>query len=207
MSAPSHWMLTIAGTEHFLTGVDACTNEFDIDAIAHSTAIIPRFTGHTTRPYSVAEHQLLCADIAEHLGLPRIVQLACLVHDAHEAITGDTSSPVKWTVGEAWTNFEQPIARQLRRWLGLLSTFAGHGHRIHQIDLMALATERRDLLNYRHGTNLPWPVLDTPGAAVPCASWIDLRTTKREQRHWSEWKAMWLERYHALSANHSPMEA
>lgn len=191
------WMTTASGADHHLSR--ASQLEYNLDDIAHAGAQINRYNGHAKRPMSINEHQLLCADIAEHLNQPELVVLACLVHDAHEVYTGDVTSPVKWELGPTWDHFEIPIATQLRRWLRLHSTFVGNRATIRHIDLMALATERRDLLNYEHGRNQPWPILDTPGAVVPCADWIDLDTIKREQTHWTEWKALWLERYHELA--------
>ena len=193
------WMTTASGADHSLSRANLLDCEYSIDDIAHAGAQINRYNGHARRPMCINEHQLLCADIAEHLNLPHVVALACLVHDAHEAYTGDITSPVKWALGHAWDEFETPIATHLRRRMGLHSTFTAHRAAIRHIDLMALATERRDLLNYQPGRNKPWPILDTPGIRVPCADWIDLNTTKREQTHWTEWKAMWLERFHALS--------
>jgi len=194
------WMTTASGTDHGLSRCMLLQAEYHLDDIAHAGAQINRYNGHARRPMSINEHQLLCADIAEHLNLSPLVALACLVHDAHEAYTGDVTSPVKWALGHAWEEFEHPIANHLRRWLGLHSTFAAHRATIRHIDLMALATERRDLLNYTPGRNKPWPILDTPGSVVPCADWIDLDTRKREQTHWTEWRDQWLVRYHQLSA-------
>ena len=194
------WMTTASGTDHSLSRANLLDAEYSLEDIAHAGAQINRYNGHTRRPMCINEHQLLCADIAEHLNLSHVVALACLVHDAHEVYTGDTISPVKWALGHAWDEFENPIATHMRRWLRLHSTFTGHRAVIRQIDLMALATERRDLLNYKPGRNKPWPILDTPGSVVPCADWIDLSTTKREQTHWTEWRDQWLVRYHQLSA-------
>lgn len=58
--------------------------------IAHSLALTNRYRGHTTRPYSVAEHCIL-ASMLEGVTDP----LACLLHDAAEAYIGDQSSPQK----------------------------------------------------------------------------------------------------------------
>ncbi|WP_200933043.1 hypothetical protein [Acidovorax sp. Leaf160] len=190
----SNWMLLSDGREHYLSGIDALQNTFSLPSIAHHLSIINRFTGATKRPYSVAEHSLLCADISEQAGHPPHLQLACLMHDAHEAITGDMSSPAKWTVGDAWRAFEQPQARALRRHFGLLTAFTAHAPSIHQVDLIALATERRDLMPYRAGTHAPWPILDTPGNEVPTVS-ISLTAPKREQTHWTEWRDLFVQRF------------
>ncbi len=193
----SHWMLLSDGREHYLSGTDALQNTYSLQSIAHHLAIINRFTGASSRPYSVAEHSLLCADISEAAGHPAYLQLACLMHDAHEAITGDMSSPVKWTIGDAWKAFEAPQERALRRHFGLQAAFASHRLSVRQIDLIALATERRDLMPYQPGTHAPWPILDKPGQEVPTAP-ISLTTAKREQTHWTEWRDQFLARYELL---------
>ena len=195
----SNWIVMADGSEYHLTGIDAVHNDFDPHVLAHHLAQINRYTGATVRPYSVAEHSLLCADIAQAMNLPRVAQLACLVHDYHEAITGDCIAPVKWTVGHAWEHFEQPIARTLHRHLGLHSTFSAWRERIRGIDLMALATERRDLLPYSTKHNRPWPVIDTPGMTVHPFEGARLNTMKREQMHWTEWRDALRERFNQLA--------
>ena len=195
----SFWIHLADGTEHYLTQPDTAQNTYRLETLAHHLAIINRFTGATCRPYSVAEHSLLCADIAEAYNAPLPAQLACLMHDAHEAITGDTSSPVKWALAQAWENFEQPQARALRRHFGLQTAFAGYRQQIKRIDLVALATERRDLLAFDPAAHRPWPILDTPGCEVPPHA-TRLATTKREHTHWTEWRNQFIARYEALSA-------
>lgn len=61
--------------------------------IAHALARIPRFNGHTLRPWSVADHSLLVLDLMPADTTPLIL-LAALLHDAHEAYLGDITSPV-----------------------------------------------------------------------------------------------------------------
>lgn len=58
---------------------------------------INRFNGHTSRLYSVAEHSLHVVTIMERdLTVRDSGQLlAGLLHDAHEAIIGDVTTPVK----------------------------------------------------------------------------------------------------------------
>ncbi|WP_343593428.1 hypothetical protein [Paracidovorax wautersii] len=195
----SHWIHLADGTEHYLSHAEAALNTYRVETLAHHLAIINRFTGATRRPYSVAEHSLLCADIAEACGATPPAQLACLMHDAHEAIVGDASTPTKWSLGESWAAFEDRHARALRRHFGLQATFAAYGLQARQIDLVALATERRDLLQYDPERHRPWPILDRPGCEVqPHAT--SLTTAKREQMHWSEWRDLFIQRYQHLSA-------
>lgn len=194
----SNWILLADGSEYFFDGPERAHNRLDIATLAHHLAIINRFTGATTRPYSVAEHSLLCADIADQQGCSKAVQLACLMHDVHEAVTGDASSPVKRTLGSPWHAFESPHANAVRRHFGLQSTFAAHHRAIHAVDLVALATERRDLTPYNPHQHRPWPVLDTPGRLV-IALGHNLKTARRQQAHWTEWRDQFIERYQALA--------
>jgi hypothetical protein len=71
----------------------------DIDwyDICHALARICRFTGHTSRIYSVAEHSMLVAYLVE--ATPQAVPYA-LIHDAHEAYINDLSSPLKQAIKE-----------------------------------------------------------------------------------------------------------
>ncbi|WP_431152505.1 hypothetical protein [Acidovorax facilis] len=194
----SHWIVTADGMPHYLSGYDMAQNKYSIEVIAHAGAQINRFTGHCIRPYSVVEHQLLCADIAAHLMLPAVVQLACLMHDAHEVYVGDCSSPVKWELGSAWERLESPQANAVRRHFGLMGIFLSHRAQIKAIDLMALATERRDLVIYTEGISAPWAILDTPGRKVEPAHWVQLHTAARAQRSWTDWAQLYLERFHQL---------
>ena len=191
------WMLMADGSRHYLSGHVMALNEYKVPVLAHHIAQLPRFTGAARRPYTVAEHSELCADIAQDMGLPVVVQLACLVHDLHEAITNDMSSPAKMVLGHYWAAFEGPHARALRRALGLQSVFTAHRAVIKQIDLIALATERRDLMPWTEGISDPWPILDTPGQRVLPHS-TSLTTAWREHRHWTEWRDAFVQRYDAL---------
>lgn len=64
-----------------------------VEDIAHSLSHQCRFTGHTCRFYSIAEHCILVASFLKSFG-PRI-QLAGLIHDAAEAYFGDMAGPSK----------------------------------------------------------------------------------------------------------------
>lgn len=162
----SSWIYTADHSEYHMGGYEQQDNRFDINTIAKALSCINRFCGHTSRPYSVAEHSLLVCDILRDQGYSCLVQMAGLLHDAHEAYIGDVSSPVKWELGIAWDSFEHRHMMALRKHFALITTYAAYRREIKQADLVALATERRDLLDYTPGIDRPWAILDTPGHEV-----------------------------------------
>lgn len=85
--------------------------KFDIDAIAHSLAHIPRFNGHTNTFYSVAEHSIFVAYLMDTLNLGD--PLEGLMHDATEAYICDIPSPFKELMPE-YRNIESDLERTLR---------------------------------------------------------------------------------------------
>jgi len=207
------WMLTSSGLEYHLSGpaaLGANGRTVAIEDIAHHLALINRFTGATSRPYSVAEHSLLCCEIAARAGASPIVQLAALMHDAHEAYVTDLSSPAKIAVNgysmagggiPAWNLFENEHARAVHKHFGLLTVFASHRGFIREVDLQALATERRDLMPYDPAKHSPWAVLSEGGPTpVPALYWARLDTPEREAKTWREWRDAFRGRFEELRA-------
>ncbi len=206
------WMLTPTGAEYHLSGAEAMTDAgrpVHIEDVAHQLALINRFHGATSRPYSVAEHSLLCCDIAARLGRSVHVQMAALWHDAHECVTQDVSSPAKRAVNavacagggiSAWTLFEATHAKRFRRALGLETVFVTARAALHHIDLTALATERRDLTAYDPTLNQPWAVLhdDDPAERIEPITWVRLDSPERAAMTWQDWRQAFLDRFHTL---------
>jgi hypothetical protein len=191
-------MVTITGREHHLSGDEVQQQMIDIYDIAWSLSQINRFTGHAMRPYSVAEHSLFVAELAERDGKTPLVQLACLLHDAHEAFTNDLSSPAKNAIGLAWGKFEALQADRVRRLLGVNDAFRQHGALIQYFDLQALATERLQLTNYNPRHHAPWPVLDSPGQEIRPCGWANLTGHGFSRRNWKEWRDAFSLRYFDL---------
>lgn len=105
--------------------------------IAHSLSMQCRFNGHTRAFYSVAQHSYIVADL-----VPEQWQLQALLHDATEAYVGDVVSPLK----QALPEFRQI---EMRVWHAICARFNIDPvlpSCIHDADLAALATERRDLM-------------------------------------------------------------
>jgi 5'-deoxynucleotidase YfbR-like HD superfamily hydrolase len=188
------WMITRTGA-HFDLQHIAPLSISTLD-IAHALANINRFTGHAMRPYSVAEHSLLVVEIMERdLGVRQPGPLlAGLLHDAHEAYTGDLSTPMKDMIDAAsagaWRREEQRIADAVLQRFNILYTSQAHHELVKRADLMALATERRDLLP---ATPDPWPCLH----GVQPAGWVDLNT--RDHFDWVDWKQGFLDKFAELN--------
>lgn len=195
------WMLTHSGREHYLSGHEILGNQIDIRDVAQALAQVNRFTGHCHRPYSVAEHSLLVASLAQREGKSALIQYACLMHDAHEAFSSDMSSPGKQAIGLSWATFETRQADIVRHQFGLLTAFASYRNLIGHYDLVALATERRDLTSYDARRNQPWPILDTPGQQIepmPSVA-VNLNNLTASNRSWREWRDLFLTTFFSLS--------
>ena len=76
----------------------------------------PRFGGQSRRWWSGLHHALVCRAIADRMGLSERVQLLALLHDAHEAVTGDVPAFFKPKVLSA---FQEEIDERLYKGMGL----------------------------------------------------------------------------------------
>lgn len=149
------YISTISGHHyHLLTSNGQLTqgsSPVDINDIAHQLSQINRFTGATSRPYTVAEHSILCAQLADRYGLPKPIQRACLLHDAHEAYLGDMATPIKIALRymrpdgfgceSAWDDLENLHAAHVAASLSIDQDEATQAH-VKQIDTIALAHEK-----------------------------------------------------------------
>lgn len=190
MNPHGHFIITAAG--HELDLQQPKPAHLGIEAMAHSLAQINRFTGHAARPNSVAEHSLLVCEIAEReFGLDYSGQLAALLHDAHECVATDMHSPGKRLIGAAWHVWERRWMHNVRAAHRVLQSSLHFAREIKQADLMALATERRDLMP---PTPTEWPVL----AGIEPVGWVRLWSPERNEQPWSFWRDRFLDRYHEL---------
>lgn len=139
------WILTRTGQRFDLLAPRAeLISTLDI---AHALAHACRFGGHTRHHYSVAQHSLLVASI-----VPDGLQLTALLHDATEAYIGDMVRPLKALLPD-YSEIEHGI------WLAICERFNIDPNlptSVHEADMIALATERRDLMP-EHGET--WPCL------------------------------------------------
>lgn len=86
-----HRVMLVSGD--MLDPFDPDLDMLTIDVIAHHLSMQCRFNGACSRFYSVAEHSINGARIADRAD--RDTARAFLLHDAHEAIIGDVVTPLK----------------------------------------------------------------------------------------------------------------
>jgi hypothetical protein len=128
-------ILTHTGKRFDLFEPDA--DMIDPRDISHSLAHLCRFNGHTREFYSVAQHSCIVADL-----VPEEHKLAALLHDATEAYLGDMTRPLKQWM-HAYQDFEDRTWRRVCERFDIPSELPAC---VQQADLIALATERRDLM-------------------------------------------------------------
>ena len=187
------FIVTITGQEVNLGNPRSTTHH--IAAVAHSLSLINRFNGHTCRPYSVAEHSLLVCELVEQAGHGVHAQLAALMHDAHEYVVGDVATPLKpYLTG--WYGLEHAWAESLRTCMGLRAVPPKEFAAIKRADLIALATEKRDLLPKPTASSQPWLCLD----GVEPSHRHNLMALNRTvpAANWEHWRDTFLDKYHEL---------
>lgn len=136
---------TLAGEIVTYTGrifkpLDPDPDKVNIMDIAHALSNSCRFTGHVKQFYSVAEHSVRAAEIAQ----PRH-KLWALLHDASEAYLSDIARPIKMT--EEFGTVYKTIEERLMQAIALKFDLSWPMPRaIKVIDNVLLAAEQRDLM-------------------------------------------------------------
>lgn len=109
-----------------------------VEDVARALAYQPRWCGATSQFYSVAEHSVMVSRL-----VPEAFAYDALWHDSIEFIQGDWPSPLKVYLGREQINRKlAPIEAALARRFG----FELHLEEVKKADLVAMATELRDLL-------------------------------------------------------------
>ena len=130
--------------------------QINFNDIAWALSRIARFNGHThgEHPYSVAQHSVWVAFIAQHvLRADRKTTLQALFHDAHEAYMGDITSPLKGVAD--LTGPLKSIAESLQQAIHLSQAIPAPDDNalamIAEADRCALSVEARHLV-YSNGS-------------------------------------------------------
>ena len=143
------WMQTYTGRKFSLLNPTA--DDVDIVDIAHALSNICRFNGHVMSFYSVAQHSVIVSHFVEPENA-----LWGLLHDAHEAYVGDVIAPMKAAVlkeflesgGAFSTAIERRVQSVVRKKFSLPYPPPLD---VKRVDLLALATESRDVMGGQRG--------------------------------------------------------
>lgn len=113
--------------------------------ISHALSMLNRFTGHSTSPYSVAQHSVQVSRL-----LPDNLALWGLLHDASEAYLGDVSTPLK-SLLPCYREIEERVQKVIARAFGLRWPMPDP---VKTADVCALAAEKASLFSVQHDWGL-----------------------------------------------------
>lgn len=134
------WIETFTGKQFYF--LDPADDQIDIRDIAHSLAFTCRYTGHSNRFYSVAEHSILVSYLAND-------PLGGLLHDASEAYITDIASPIKPYLNN-YKELEDKLMSKIAAKFGFVYPLDPD---IKDCDATQLKTEAKHLLRSR---GFPW---------------------------------------------------
>ena len=143
--------------------LDPRPEEIHITDIAHALSHVVRFTGHTSKPLSVAQHSVMVSWYCDPADA-----LWGLLHDASEAYLSDIARPVKQMPEMA------PYREAERRLMAVICDRFGLPREmpesVRRADEMMLATESRDLMAPRHPEWERW-IGEVPSLPAPMTTW------------------------------------
>lgn len=153
------WIQTSSGMKVYLHKPDPAM--VNIRDIAEALSKLCRFNGHIQQFYSVAQHSCHVAGL-----LPPSAKPYGLLHDAHEAYTGDLITPVRETLRnragyDIWGGTCAPLEKAIHEAFGLpWPPHPSLANLIEEADRVALATEKRDLMNESPAWDVELPPAD-----------------------------------------------
>jgi len=133
------------------------------EEIARVLAHTPRFQGRARfsfgRAWTVLDHLMLCGQLYRrdfHDQLDPVVDFHILVHDAHEAYTGDISRPLKEQVPVTLGNIEDALDHAIYRHFGMFRPAETKQKVVKRYDEQAFSTEYRQFFLDKAPEWLPW---------------------------------------------------
>jgi hypothetical protein len=142
------WLQTHSGTPFWV--LDPLPGDVIISDIAHHLSRVCRFGGAVNGFYSVAQHSIHVASVVGTF-LPQSAKddpkayLYALLHDAHEAYTGDIVRPLKRSVPE-WSVVEDRVQEVIYQAYDLDNVSSAVKDAVKRADDALLATEMEQLL-------------------------------------------------------------
>jgi len=124
--------------------IDPRPEEVHLDDIAHALAHQVRFAGHCRGAYSVAQHCVLVAQLAQRMTTMQHIVKAALLHDASEAYVIDVPRPLKPFLA-GYKEIESRVQDAIAIRFGL-EPGCFDDPLIKHCDNVMLSTERRDIM-------------------------------------------------------------
>lgn len=155
-----------------------------VEDVAHSLSLLNRFTGHTKKEYSVAQHSVMVSYLCD----PKYA-LDGLHHDDSEAYYQDLSRPLKRLPGmEFYRVYEKMGAKAVEEAFGL----GPEPQNVKDTDARLLVTELRDLFDHVSNSGLkPYGIKIIP--------WTPEQAEQKFlQRHYEltgDWVKFWKDKY------------
>ena len=154
------WIQTASGRQFFL--LDPRAEDVEPFDVAHALSLTCRFAGHTREHYSVAQHSVLVGQL-----VPPELEVHALLHDAAEAYLGDITRPLKQALAllhpgaetSPYDAITERVDAAIAERFGMRALDAHEHDAIKRADIVALATERRDVVTRPLG-NHAWSVLE-----------------------------------------------
>jgi len=117
--------------------------DINLEDIAHSLSGLNRYNGHSPVAFSVLQHLMLCYGIAESIGEDDETLLHILLHDAHEAYTGDIHKPMKALLDAdgAITRLEKTLDEAIYDSVGIEPPSPDVKTEVKKYDYLALSAE------------------------------------------------------------------
>jgi len=143
MSRIGDYILTYTGVKFY--PADPRIEDFNLEDIAHALSHVNRYNGHTTAPYSVAQHAVNVATVLEQLGYSARTRFIGLNHDNPEAYMADIPSPVKQLLPD-YAKLEKKLQDMLYEWCGLGKVSKEEYEVVKFIDGLLYFAEARSLL-------------------------------------------------------------
>jgi len=171
-SDADYWMQTFTGRE--FRPFDPRPEDVCIEDIAHSLALQNRFAGHTSEPYSVAEHCVRASRLPasrffmdtsldwSDWSIAAVVRGEILMHDASEAYVVDLPQPLKRHLAFApYHRVEVGVMRTIAQALSFGQiVISFQNDLVKRADAIMLATEFRDLM--RQPPPRDWLLIEQP---------------------------------------------
>lgn len=175
---------------------DIKNSPMDPEDMAHALSKITRCNGHTigTPLYVIAQHCVLGSRAA-----PKGYKFEFLMHDAHEFVVGDCTTPFKQLMPD-FKRYEVPIEQELRRRFLLPLDMTDTAK---AIDMRMAATEKRDVMPADEPGDR-WEMLD---GIEPYDIIIDPWPPEVAKKRWlAEFNVLWPEHQRNVAADLTTFE-